>query len=451
MIKNNFMEKKEYGSSAEQEQKNIFLRMPLTFILLCSSLCVMLVVWIKNPIVYSDAIDFCVAGITDNVHMFEGTGKLKEAQNTFVEGYNSISDEVNKKIEENKQAREEEAARKAAEAAKPVIPEGYDGTSAGVADILSGETMEVGPDVVVGNPVEEAETIVAEEMTDVAASDETEVAETTAEEEPEEEVIDENVYMVPYVPYIEYTPKEVDSRYFTDLGRIPFSMTAEYVVADDDYFEDSCWIGDSRTVGIADYSGWPDADFYCDNGFCAYEYSVGKEVHLQGKGAKRTIDEAMDLKQYGKVYIMLGVNDTGYGTTTTFKENYSNLINMIKEKQPNAIIYIVGNMRISEEADAKAKNGALSNLNINAKNVAASELADGVRTFYIDFNEYFTDDNGFLIANKTFDGYHLYADGYMELVQFFKEHTIVPPAEDMELRYSEEALAPIVGEVENNE
>ena len=87
MIKNNFMEKKEYGSSTEQEQKNIFLRMPLTFILLCSSLCVMLVVWIKNPIVYSDAIDFCVAGITDNVHMFEGTGKLKEAQNTFVEGY----------------------------------------------------------------------------------------------------------------------------------------------------------------------------------------------------------------------------------------------------------------------------------------------------------------------------------------------------------------------------
>lgn len=394
------------------KEDNLFLKMPLAIVLLVSIAGVLIALIFINPLAYEDACAAVGSGFAENAQLF--TGKMNEEETA---GNTDDAD-----IEETDVTDMEES-----------------GTESGG---LTGQETEAGEAEDAGSADE-----IADETDETAeAADETaEVTETTEAEE------DENVYDVPYVPYVEYTPEEIDSRYFKDLGRIPKSMTAEYMTVDDDYFADSCWIGDSRTVGIADYCGWPDADFYCDNGFCAYEYSIGEQVHLQGKGEKRTIDEAMDLRQYGKVYIMIGVNDTGYGTTETFKQNYSDLLNMIEEKQPNAVIYIVGNMHISEEADAKAKNGVLTNLNINAKNVAASELADGIRTFYIDFNEFFTDDNGFLIADKTFDGYHLYADGYMELISFFKEHAVSPPAQDMELRYSEDALSPVVGEVDNND
>ena len=224
---------------------------------------------------------------------------------------------------------------------------------------------------------------------------------------------------------IVYEPKEIDSRYYSDPGRVALDTPADYVSVDDDYYDDACFIGDSRMVGIYDYSGWDKADFYCDNGYCVYNYKGGKTVLCQNNGKKYTLEEAMDRKQYGKIYIMIGTNDCGYGNTEDFKNNYSDMLDMLKEKQPGAIIFTVANLRVSQKAEKEDKTGVYNNIDINDKNVAISELADGETVFYIDCNIPFVDENGYLIEENTFDGFHVYAKQYVEMSELFKAHGIV--------------------------
>ena len=229
--------------------------------------------------------------------------------------------------------------------------------------------------------------------------------------------------ITPYVPYTSYTPEPTNSRYYSDIGLIPDTMVAEYKTVDDDYFDDSCWIGDSRCMGIFDYSSFTGADFFCDNGYCAYSNKLGKAVKHQRTNEKVTLENAMNNKKYGKVYLMLGINDCGYGNTQTFKEDYKAMIDTIREAQPDAIIYLVGNLHVARGVEEA--NPIFSNKNINAKNVAISKCADGVKTIYLDLNSLYVDEEGYLRKELTFDGFHLYASGYTDAITFFKQHAFV--------------------------
>ncbi|MBQ3899440.1 MAG: SGNH/GDSL hydrolase family protein, partial [Lachnospiraceae bacterium] len=105
-------------------------------------------------------------------------------------------------------------------------------------------------------------------------------------------------------------------------------------------------------------------------------------------------------------------------------ESYSEMLEMIKEKLPDAVIFTVSNMRISKKAEKDDKTGVYKNLNINDKNTAISELADGERVFYFDINAPFVDKEGYLIDEYTFDGFHVYAKQYTEMADIFKAHGI---------------------------
>ena len=223
---------------------------------------------------------------------------------------------------------------------------------------------------------------------------------------------------------IVYNPADIDSRYYKDCGKIALDTPADYVTVEDDYFDDACFVGDSRMVGIFDYAGWDKADFYCDNGYCIYNYMGGKNVICQNNNKKYKLEDAIKRKKYGKVYIMMGTNDCGYGTTESFKESYSEMLEMIKTQLPDAVIFTVSNMRISKDAEKNDKTGVYRNLNINDKNTAIAELADGERVFYFDINAPFVDKDGYLIDEYTFDGFHVYAKQYTEMAEIFKAHGI---------------------------
>ncbi|MCR4687204.1 MAG: hypothetical protein K5659_06505 [Lachnospiraceae bacterium] len=225
------------------------------------------------------------------------------------------------------------------------------------------------------------------------------------------------------VEYIYYDPIAVNSKYYSDPGCIALTSTYEYTTVEDDYFNDACFIGDSRMMGIFDYANLRQADFYCNNGYCTYLWSKEKPVNHQNSGKKVVLDDALSSKTYGKIYIMIGLNDCGYGNIDNFSERLSAMLDMIKEKQPDAIIFLMGNLHMSQE---KSDGDAVyNNLDLNAHNVAVAAFADGDKIFYLDFNPEFTDENGYLRSEETFDGVHLYADGYVRCAQFLKEHGVV--------------------------
>lgn len=224
--------------------------------------------------------------------------------------------------------------------------------------------------------------------------------------------------------FVEYTPIFTDSIYYSDAGKVALTTTYDYVLENDSYFNDAAFIGDSRTMGISDYAGFDEADFFCENGMTIYKLLEDAGVTYQKTGKKVDLKEMLQEKHYGKVYIMLGMNELGYGDTNMYLKQYLKVLRQIREWQPDAVIFIMANLHVSQEKNDMESE--FNNVNINDKNVASARLANGRDTFYLDSNPIFTDDEGYLQAELTFDGVHLYAQHYEKWREFLLEHGVEP-------------------------
>lgn len=219
-----------------------------------------------------------------------------------------------------------------------------------------------------------------------------------------------------------YEPQSIDSCYYSDAGKVALTTEYPYTKESISYFNDAIFLGDSRTLGISDYAGLDDADFYCDNGMTIFKLLKPEGVTCQKTGRKEDISFVLQQKQYGKIYIMLGLNELGYGNTEKYLDKYGEVVNQIREWQPDAIIYIMANLHISKEKNNPETE--FNNININDKNAASASLANGTDIFYLDANPLFTDSEGFLNAELSFDGVHLYAQHYGAWREFLLEHAV---------------------------
>lgn len=151
------------------------------------------------------------------------------------------------------------------------------------------------------------------------------------------------------------------------------------------------------------------ATFFAYTGMSVYNV-FSKTVSVPKVG-KLNLEQLLSSKKFGKIYIMLGINELGYNTNQTL-ENYKKLVDYIKDSQSSAIIYIQANLHVaSKKSD---KDSIVNNTNINKFNDQISKFADNKRIFYIDINEKFDDDNGNLNSNYTSDNVHIYAKYYKE-------------------------------------
>ena len=108
---------------------------------------------------------------------------------------------------------------------------------------------------------------------------------------------------------------------------------------------------------------------------------------------------------------MLGINEVGYEFSITVKK-YGELIELIKEKQADAVIFIQANLHVTKSRSDSDK--VINNNAINGLNAELEKLADGKNKFYLDANILFDDKTGGLSSEKSADSVHLYAKYYSE-------------------------------------
>ena len=186
-----------------------------------------------------------------------------------------------------------------------------------------------------------------------------------------------------------------------------------------EYFDDALFIGDSRTVGISEYGDLNNAIFFANTGMSVYNV-FEKNVSVPQVG-KLKLEQLLTYKKFGKIYIMLGINELGYNQEKTLKK-YKDLLKFIQEKQSNAIIYIEANLHVTAERSNKDKT--INNININKINNEISQLADNEKIFFIDVNEKFDDENGNLSSNYTQDNVHIYAKYYKEWSDWLSQNAV---------------------------
>ena len=209
------------------------------------------------------------------------------------------------------------------------------------------------------------------------------------------------------------------------LPRYDFTQPApERAAVDNSYFDDAAFVGDSRTDGFMLYSGVGTGKGFTSNGLSIFKLAEKKALTIDGKDY--TLLEALELEQYGKVYLCLGVNELGIYKDDAFYESYCQAIELIRQAQPNAIIYIQGLIPVNE-GEIVNYNGnkyKLSNEHLRVYNDLMRRAAEEKQVVYLDLYAAFADENGELPQGSSRDGVHLGKESCIRWLEYLKTHTV---------------------------
>ena len=176
-----------------------------------------------------------------------------------------------------------------------------------------------------------------------------------------------------------------------------------------DYFDDALLIGDSRTVGLSEYGGLSNATYFADVGMSSFNV-LSKKLTVPGIG-ETDLPSLLAGRKFGKIYLMLGINEMGDGCDAVF-EQYSAVAAQLRAAQPDAVLFVEANLRVT--AEKSTSDAVFNNPNINCLNEKIASLADGQSVFYLDVNPLFDDGSGNLNVDLSGDGIHVYGVGYQE-------------------------------------
>lgn len=191
----------------------------------------------------------------------------------------------------------------------------------------------------------------------------------------------------------------------------------EMYEADTSYFDDALFIGDSRTVGLHEYGNLGNAVVVADSGMNVYK--IFEKEFNTASGEKQLLETILSERQFGKIYIMLGINELGYDFDRTVAR-YAELVERIRDMQPDARIFLEANLHITEKKSASSS--VYTNENINRFNEAVAQMADNRTIFYLDVNELFDDENGALAQMYTMDNAHVLGKYYSDWVDWILRH-----------------------------
>lgn len=176
--------------------------------------------------------------------------------------------------------------------------------------------------------------------------------------------------------------------------------------ADNEYFSDAAFIGNSLVDGLKLFSGLTSSDYYSKTG-------------LSVSNVKEEILETLGEKNYHKIYIELGINEITY-ETSYFKLLYGEMIDEIRRLEPEADIYIMSLLPVTEEESAMSDS--FNNENIMKFNRTLRTLASEKGCYYLDVYSELVDANGYLPTEVSWDGIHLTADGYGVWENYIRTH-----------------------------
>jgi lysophospholipase L1-like esterase len=136
-------------------------------------------------------------------------------------------------------------------------------------------------------------------------------------------------------------------------------------------------------------------------------------------GVLERLDEVTE-GEPAKVFILIGINDVALNIPDSVTSaNHRRIVAYIKEHSPNTKIYLQTLLPVNKDFGKHPahynKDEKIARINENLKKLAKDEHVE-----LIDLNKAFQDADGKLIANFTYDGLHLTAEGYKHWVEVLK-------------------------------
>lgn len=212
----------------------------------------------------------------------------------------------------------------------------------------------------------------------------------------------------------ELAPEEAGEETPVWEGPVPESTPVE-----DTYFDDVVFLGDSRTDGLRLYGGMTHGTFLFFTG-ATVESVFTKEVETQ-LGTMPLLDALAEM-EYGRIYVMLGVNELGWKGTDIFRNQSAALIQRLQEDHPEAEIVIQSILPVSAKIDEEGRY--VNNQRIAEYNQVWLELAEEFNVNYMNVAEVLLDENGQLPSDLTYDGVHLNKAGCRLWLDYLRSHAV---------------------------
>ncbi len=172
---------------------------------------------------------------------------------------------------------------------------------------------------------------------------------------------------------------------------------------DEENFDGALFIGDSRTEGLENYNGLQGAQYYAIKGLMVN--TVYTKPAVESDGEKVTVMQALRKSQFSRVYVMLGVNELGWSNTDKFIEDYTKMVEDIKQYQPQAKIFLQSILPVSEKKSVSDK--IYNNDKISVYNTEIEKIAERENVYYLKVNTAVSNSGGYLPEEASPDGVHL--------------------------------------------
>lgn len=188
------------------------------------------------------------------------------------------------------------------------------------------------------------------------------------------------------------------------------------------YFEDAVFIGDSRTEGLVLYSDLVNINSFSYKGLNVSKLEDEPCINVPDVGDNLTCYQAVSSKVYDYYYLMFGINELGWPSPDGFVSDFSKLIDHIYAVNPNAVIYVQSIISISKEKSAS--DDVFNKEKVDEFNAALLEMCrQRGDVIFLDINSVVTDEEGYLPAEGTFDGIHLYGKYCKRVIQYIRSNT----------------------------
>lgn len=196
----------------------------------------------------------------------------------------------------------------------------------------------------------------------------------------------------------EGTPKPLSDLVAMYATPAPTQIPAETLA---NCLENSAFLGNSLLGSLQRSNLAPECDLFVGTGMnvkTALERSTDT-------GTVPMIDE-LNGHAYDRVFTMFGVNELNWPNPGYIVERYVPLIEAIRQRQPNAKLYMVSILPLTK--GYKSSTGKDMD-DVNELNAQLAALCAQQGVTFIDVTDALVDDEGFLPAEASSDGHHLHS------------------------------------------
>lgn len=198
------------------------------------------------------------------------------------------------------------------------------------------------------------------------------------------------------------------------------SSTTSQTVTPEQVLQNAVFIGDSRMKGLVLYNALTNIRDYSYVGLNV-ETAITKSFITTSDGQTQTIQQALQSTGSAeRIYISFGINELGWPTVDGFIAKYKEFINIVKQAQPNAKIYVLAILPVT--AEKSNTDQVFNNTKISQYNAKIQQMTQDLSVTYLDCKSAVVDETGALPADSSTDGIHLTKSYCEKWLQYIKDN-----------------------------